>query len=353
MPAGRRGYVGERPAIRSPTPPSLAFSVPDGGPGVGASGGGWRRDCHPGGSHAGGSAPRNPPGNGNGRSRRLVRLWRITPITRIGRPGWRPWGPSHFEMGGTPSHLDSLPSPRPKTAGIGVRGGNSTRHCRAGQEGSWGMPSPNPPGKGGDRAAGVGTPALQLTAAAGGGARILRCAQDDGGGATAGGGRVAGRRGGSRARVVCARQGEAAAPPTQVTNLRHQERRRRAGARGASSSPGGGERSERGCHGQEHAPALRRDERPAGVGTPALQQRIAFASEGIFFVNGFLRFGRNDRGGQRYEVRPAARWWAGWGAMGRRRAPALRGTANGRLARQTEGGSRWVLRSLSRCAPAG
>ena len=31
---------------------------------AGHEGGGWRRDCHPGGSHAGGFAPRKPPGNG-------------------------------------------------------------------------------------------------------------------------------------------------------------------------------------------------------------------------------------------------------------------------------------------------
>ena len=33
---------------------------------AGDEGGRWRREYPPGGSHAGGSAPRKPPGNGNG-----------------------------------------------------------------------------------------------------------------------------------------------------------------------------------------------------------------------------------------------------------------------------------------------
>ena len=37
-------------------------------------------------------------------------------LSRLRRPGWRPCGPSHFEGGGTPSPLDSSPSPTARTS---------------------------------------------------------------------------------------------------------------------------------------------------------------------------------------------------------------------------------------------
>jgi len=75
-------------------------------------------------------------------------------------------------------------------------------------------------------------------------------------------------------------------------------------------------------------------ERPAGVGTPALQERMAFAARRLQFRNGFLRFGRNDRGGERGG--PGRR------ATGRRQAPAPREAAaapapHGRRLRRTTG----------------